>query len=330
MQRTIQTALLAAAGLLILAAGPARAAKATGAIFTTTSDGSVVNENHFSSKCAVYLDGGPGPNAPAKAAGLPDGDYYFQVTDPSGHTLLSTDPVANRRFQVSGGVIVAYTGDGSGPLHPTGVDLDHGEVGAITIGIANLTCPSDYLDTPSEGGVYKVWATPVEDFEGDPSLVDNECGGGCKHGFRPAKSKTDNFKVEPSTPTFCLTVNKEFSDFDPEGPYFPTDGWLITVEDSVGVINERVTSDGSDGGVYGQAQFCGLTAGSYTVREEQQVDDQVGGLIVNGEELPPQRIYSFDWAPGDPEPVITFRNYGDGFIGLVRPFPAALLHPGDS
>ena len=63
----------------------------SGAIFTTVSDGTVVNGNtKYESKCEVYLDGGPGPNAPAGAAGLPAGDYYFQVTDPSGKKLLST------------------------------------------------------------------------------------------------------------------------------------------------------------------------------------------------------------------------------------------------
>src|SRR5437773_8566930 len=94
-----------------------------GAIFTTLPDGSVVNANtQYTSKCQVYLDGGPGPNAPAGAAGLPAGSYYFQVTDPSGKKLLSTDPVSNRRFTVSAnGVIVAYTGIG-GPTHPTGID----------------------------------------------------------------------------------------------------------------------------------------------------------------------------------------------------------------
>ena len=72
-----------------------------GAIFSTTADGSVVNANtQYENKCAVYLDGGPGPNAPAKAAGLTPGDYYFQVTDPDGKNLLSTDPVSNRRFHV--------------------------------------------------------------------------------------------------------------------------------------------------------------------------------------------------------------------------------------
>ena len=40
------------------------------------------------------------------AAGLDDGVYVFQVTDPSGKTLLSTDAVQCRQFTVSGGIIV--------------------------------------------------------------------------------------------------------------------------------------------------------------------------------------------------------------------------------
>ena len=68
--------------LIVLGQFSPAGAAVSGAIFTTTENGSVVNANQYDSKCAVYLDGGPGPNAPAKAAGLPDGDYYFQVTDP--------------------------------------------------------------------------------------------------------------------------------------------------------------------------------------------------------------------------------------------------------
>ena len=41
----------------------------SGAIFTTTVDGAIVNENvHYLAKEDVYLDGGPGLNAPATAA----------------------------------------------------------------------------------------------------------------------------------------------------------------------------------------------------------------------------------------------------------------------
>ncbi len=309
--------ILAAMGLLgALTIQPATAQKVTGAIFTTTYNGAVVNANLYDSKCDVYLDGGPGPNAPQKAAGLPAGEYYFQVTDPSGAVLLSSDPAANRKFRVANGVIVEYLGDGASAPHPTGYDLDHGDKGAITIGLANLTCPTDYLTTPNEGGVYKVWVTPVGDFQGDPSQIANSCGGGCFHGFRPSSSKTDNFKVEPTISTFCLRVNKEMSYAGgAEGTYEPEPGWLIQVTGPDNVDNFRVTA-GEDGGVYGQAEFCGLTPGDYIVREETPEGYEVGGLIVNGVAFEnPEPIYSFQWNAGDPEPEITFQNYETGGIG---------------
>jgi len=155
-----------------------------GAIFTTTVDGSIVNANNqYEDKCDVYLDGGPGMNAPIDAAGLPDGDYFFQVTDPSGKYLLSTDPVQNRQFKVEGGIITGLSGLGN---HGTGVDVDHG---AVTIQL----CPYD--DTKNPGGVYKAWATRIGDFDGDPTMVDNGYSPGYFHGFLPDFSKTDNFKV---------------------------------------------------------------------------------------------------------------------------------------
>src|SRR5579871_7028513 len=153
VRRTVKNAGLFILAIIATGLTPARAA-VSGAIFTTVADGTIVNANtQYNSKCDVYLDGGPGANAPAKAAGLPAGDYFFQVTDPSGQTLLSTDPVNNRRFHVStNGVITAYTGTG-GPVHAIGVDQVHPELGAITIAVANTSCPTDYLDTPNNGGV---------------------------------------------------------------------------------------------------------------------------------------------------------------------------------
>jgi len=63
----------------------------SGAIFTTTPGGDIVNENvRYTNKEEVFLDGGPLPNAPGHAAALPPGYYYFQVTDPSGKCLLSS------------------------------------------------------------------------------------------------------------------------------------------------------------------------------------------------------------------------------------------------
>src|SRR6185312_8221956 len=96
-----------ALGGLVLPALPAHADAPSGAIFTTVADGSEVNFNIYDLKTDVYLDGGPGPGAPQGAAGLDDGVYVFMVTDPSGKTLLSTDPAACRQFRVTNGIITS-------------------------------------------------------------------------------------------------------------------------------------------------------------------------------------------------------------------------------
>ncbi len=154
----------------------------TGAIFTTTEDGSRVNANIYSAKEDVYLDGGPRQNAPARAAALPEGDYYFQVTDPSGKTLLSTDDISCRSFHVSSDGVIVYVNRGMGGCeHLTGIDQDHAALGAITVQLA------PYDDTPNKGFEYKAWATPVDDYNPDYDRT---------HGFVPRFSKTDNFKVK--------------------------------------------------------------------------------------------------------------------------------------
>src|SRR6186997_2178342 len=107
MLRMIPKQAIASAVVGVLSLGLTSLALAhapSGAIFTTLEDGSEVNFNQYPSKEAVYLDGGPGPGAPQGAAGLDDGRYVFQVTDPSGKTLLSTDPVLCRQFDVLGGI----------------------------------------------------------------------------------------------------------------------------------------------------------------------------------------------------------------------------------
>src|SRR4051794_36048935 len=78
---------------LVMDAGqpPSLAASAPGgAIYTTDRTATIVNANvQYGFGTDVYLSGGP---QNTKAAGLADGTYYFQVTDPSGKVLLSTDP----------------------------------------------------------------------------------------------------------------------------------------------------------------------------------------------------------------------------------------------
>ena len=300
MKRSLTNAGWFALAIFMAQVAPVNA-KVSGAIFTTIADGTIVNANtQYTSKCDVYLDGGPGVHAPAGAAGLPEGDYFFQVTDPNGQTLLSTDVVNNRRFHVSSdGVIVAYTGTG-GPVHATGIDQAHPEVGAITIAMANASCPTDYLDTPNNGGVYKVWVTPVASFVGDPAQVDNACGNGCYHGFAASASKTDNFKVKPNTATFCLTVTKQI--VDPVGNLSPGFNWPITLTDPNGGTNNYFTNTTD-----GTQSICSLAAGSYTVTESLNGYVQVG-LIFNGVSLPVQPAYSFTWAAGQPAPAVTFQN----------------------
>ena len=166
-----------------------RAASLAGAIFTTTPDGVIVNENvRYNDKREVYLDGGPGPNAPQTAAGLPDDDYVFQVTNPSGAVLLSEDPSKCRVVRVEDGVITKLLDwDGLGD-QPGDFTIHASAPGGVLTVSANDAChedgqangrhdtnldtddgPSDivvqlmpFLNTPNPGGVYKAWIMPVK------------------------------------------------------------------------------------------------------------------------------------------------------------------------
>ena len=180
----IVAAMAAAAFALAMAAtGVAHppATQLSGAIFTTDASGVPVNLNIYDDKRDVYLNGGPGINAPDDAAGLPAGTYYFQVTDPSGRTLLSTDDVECRRFTVDASGVITGVVDGTCE-HATGAD---GEDGGATVQLF------PYDDTPNNGGVYKVWVTPVGELDCDAP--------GNKNCFVPHHSKTDNFKVRNDT-----------------------------------------------------------------------------------------------------------------------------------
>ena len=175
MQQGIQRKVFAAIApaAVVIGLGAAIAAQGfTGAIFSTNSDGTFVNGNVYDSQQDPYLNGGPRANAVCSAAGLPDGDYYFQVTDPAGSVLLSTDDVnPNRRVTVTGGKITAASA-----THVLGT----GRCSDVTVQLF------PYSVTPNEGGEYKVWLTPVERY--DPL-------GGGSFGFHQRYSKTDNFKV---------------------------------------------------------------------------------------------------------------------------------------
>ncbi len=209
-----------------------------GAIFTTLPFGQAVNANvQYKRKIEVYLDGGP-RNPNSLAAGLNDGLYVFQITDPPGKNLLSQDPARCRVVQVKDGVILgtvpAYRIPGLGATsdnwdtggktrachvesseadgaslagqHDTNVDSDLG--GGMTVQMM------PFLDTPNPGGVYKAWITPLAVYvqkAGNISALNilpkpaakQTTGNAPDPGFKnPSRNnvKTDNFKVIEKPP----------------------------------------------------------------------------------------------------------------------------------
>ena len=194
MRRTPARTCAQISALTLLLAVTAAAA-VSGAIQTTTSDGRVVNANIYPSTAAVYLTGGPqnehGPGL------VPDGNYYFQVTDPSGATLLSTDAISCRQVVVSGGKIIGGPSDSGTPPTGTVTGCDH-QLG--TFNAANGEQPVQlmpYNDTPNPGGEYKAWLTPVATYS--PDSKNPSCSSSSSNitfGFCDSDSKTDNFKVK--------------------------------------------------------------------------------------------------------------------------------------
>jgi hypothetical protein len=187
----------------------------SGAIFTTDASGVPVNLNIYAAKEDVYLNGGPGINAPDNAAGLPADTYSFQVTDPSGKTLLSTDAVSCRQFTVDASGVIQSVAPGGACAHATGTD---GEDAGITVQLF------PFADTPNNGGVYKVWVTPT-------SRLDCDAPGN-KHCFVPRYSKTDNFKVRSGP---IVEIDTRFW----KGGAGPIDGLAATWIDTNGASNVK-------------------------------------------------------------------------------------------
>jgi hypothetical protein len=249
----------AVVSLLLALASVASASAPTGAIFTTVKDGSEVNYNHYASKLDVYLDGGPGPGAPQSAAALDDGRYVFQVTDPSGKTLLSTDKARSRQFDVVAGIIHNVVAQADHSEHQTGLDVDYG---AATVQLF------PYNDTPNHGGVYKVWVTKVEDFvAGCAKLgvtdglerVDAGFKPGNAHGFIPADSKTDNFKVKDVA---IVEIDTRFYDAATGNIL---DGLGITWVDPLGCSNEKYSYWAPELDVNHEAHVECVEIGTHTI-----------------------------------------------------------------
>lgn len=172
----------------LLAPTASSAASFNGAIWTSLADGTSVNANIYADKSDVYLNGGPqncgGGN------GLPDGDYYFQVTDPSGSVLLSQDAIKFRQVAVINEVITGVSGDGNHNVGSSGCN------GGLPVQLM------PYATTPNSGGEYSVDMGPKAEIEAcdgfdadstDFNILD--CG---------APTKNDNYKVRVDAPAIAI------------------------------------------------------------------------------------------------------------------------------
>ncbi len=202
------TTAVAAALLLLLGSGSTAQAQFNGAVYTTTSTGTVVNNNLYDFREDVYINGGP---QNPTGAGLPNGIYYFQVTDPSGAALLSLDDAVCRQLTVSGGVVAGATGPCphlNGAFNPSN--------GSTPVQLF----PFDF--TPNPGREYKVWliaqSSAVAGCTPSVSLTDPKV-----LIFPNSCAKTDNFKVraracDPNcTNPDLLVSGKKYYDLNTNG-----------------------------------------------------------------------------------------------------------------
>jgi hypothetical protein len=217
-----------------------------GSIEAVASSGAAVEV--FPHRDDVYLAVGPTSSACRFAAYLPDGQYDFQVTDASGKTLLSTDPVSDRAFTVAGGVISSV----SGSTHAAGAPT---ACGSATIQLL------PYNDAGPMDALYVVWVTNAGAFDGDPTQVDPVCGTGCFHGFHVGASLAAAFRVEDKAscdPSFCVS-GFAFNDANGNGARDSgetgLEGVPVRAQNARGVVLTAVTAaDGS-------FEICGLASG---------------------------------------------------------------------
>ncbi len=169
-----------------------------GAIFTTNSTCAGVNLNIYDSKGAVYLDGGP---AHPGAAGLPDGSYYVQVTEPGGAVLGKS---LTTIVTVSGGEFVQCY-----------------QLAAIVLSTSSDYTTAGFDTTTNPGGEYKVWVSTVATFDKN-------------------STKTDNFKVKEENPPQPAQLNVlKFYDTNANGLNDDGQlitGWKVRIQDNIDYI----------------------------------------------------------------------------------------------
>lgn len=223
-----------------LGTGTVQAHAINGAIYTSAADGETVNGNNYASKSMVYLNGGPN-NAGCNGGDLDEGTYYFQVTDPDGNELLSSDGIAERKFEVVGGVVAINLGS-----HVDADDAPDDDILPSSCGSVGIQL-MPYDDTPNAGGVYKVWITRVGDFHAacdalPNALPGNDCG---LAGFVNGHIKTDNFRVEETTPpppTKGSIESVKFYDANANGAYDDGEVFIANWEMILESVNQSINS----------------------------------------------------------------------------------------
>jgi hypothetical protein len=230
----------------VMAAGPV-----PGAVFTSKSVNGpcdTVDSNIYASKLDVYVNGGPkGANGP----GLPASTkWYVQVTDPSGFTVLGTSTF--------------------NPTPPTTTPVDTDALGkfAKCYRLYDIVSSAPgllgYLDTPNNGGEYKVWVSEVPNFAND-------------------QTKTDNFKVRndfvPPQETSRITIRKYY-DANANGVYDSGDQELFDWK--VDLLTPNIAK------LTAPAIYDGLPDGVYTTREYAPIEKiwTATGVQVNGLTVP--------------------------------------------
>jgi hypothetical protein len=211
----------------------------TGAVFTTDSTCADVNHNIYAAKSDVYVNGGP---AKPGAAGLPDGDYYVRVTDPSGKVVLGSTPGAD----------------------VTVVDGEFVDCYQLTTILKTPGGSTGYNDTPNPGYEYKVWVSSDSSFSNSNSKTDN---------FK--------VKPTRRAPSICGVKFNDHNgnglrDSGDEG----LSGWTIFLDANGNGVLDRNDANGNgcwDGpsegeqwtttSNHGAYSFTGLAAGTYKVIE---------------------------------------------------------------
>lgn len=220
--------------LASLAVSSVRAAIVEGAWATTLATGSTVSANLYAAKDLVYVSNGSGD--PIK----PNGNYYFMVTDSSGAVLLSSDDIKCRVITVSSGKMNGVPADTAGGYGTPACYHTKG----VTSSSKTPVQLAPFADTPNQVGGYKVWFTPLANY--NPSNCPED-GDRKTFGFCTSASKTLAFTVTASAPKAAHVSVCAFNDLNGDGlqntgePLMPH--WPVTASGVDGGTASAQTGD---------------------------------------------------------------------------------------